>query len=173
MELCQFLMSSTCCWMVYIHHVYFQHPSISAHLFSCYFCLLQIKLLWSWLYNCFSDHFPLFSYGRVISSVVSLHVSNHSMFFLELKTLPLWELDSSVVVATWFHGPGIVLAFFVFGFLDWLLIVPNFPCRNLVPDVKVVGGGSWRVVIIGYEDGLNDGLCWKSAFIKRHTGKFS
>lgn len=144
---CQFLMSSTYCWMVYIHHIYFQHLCISAHLFSCYFCLLQIKLLWSWLCNCFSDHFPLFSYGRVISALVSLLVSNHSMFFLELKfyLYIIFILQLQLPYST--VGPKIVLVLFIIRLLYWLLILPSFLCGNLIPNMMVVGGGSWRVVI--------------------------
>lgn len=144
--LCQILMSCTYCWMVYIHHIYFQHSCISAHLFSCYFCLLQIKLLWSWLCNSFSDHFPLFSYGRVISAMVSLHLSNHSMFFIELKFYIYMNLILQLQLLCGTMGPKIVLAFFII-LLYWLLTLLSFLCGNLIPNVMVVGGGSWRMVI--------------------------
>lgn len=145
--LCQFLTSCIYCWMVYIHHIYFQHSCISAHLFSCYFCLLQIKLLWSWLCKSSSDNFPLFSYGRVISAMVSLHVSNHSMFFIELKFYFYLSLILQLQLLCGTMGPKIVLAFFIILLLYWLLTLLSFLCGNLIPNVIVVGGGSWRMVI--------------------------
>lgn len=143
--MCQILMSCTYCWMVYIHHIYFQHSCISAHLFSCYFCLLQIKLLWSWLCNSFSDHFPLFSYGRELCYGFSASIQPFNVF-IELKFYIYMNLILQLQLLCGTMGPKIVLAFFII-LLYWLLTLLSFLCGNLIPNVMVVGGGSWRMVI--------------------------